>query len=338
MAIYAQVVISMLSVIVKAFNEEKGIARCIESILHETGGMEREIIIVDSLSTDCTVAISKRYPVKVVQFINRHDCGCGSAPQLGYQVSKGDLICLIDGDMEMIPGFLNAAISYLADNISVAGVGGVLVDRSTKTVVEKTRSERYQKIKDILDVSSLGGGGVYRREAIARIGYFSHKGLKALEEMELGLRLLAAGWHLVRLPLPSVIHTGHDESYAQSMIRLLKNGRLAAYGVLLHSSWGRKWFIRTLLLNWFVAAPIVLIFMTVLTYCLVNNYSPLSVGLTESAFFVLTIVVAGLGIKKKSIKLSLLSIASWFIVTVASIPGLVKPVPDPNEPIRFRLL
>jgi hypothetical protein len=33
-----------------------------------------------------------------------------------------------------------------------------------------------------------------------------------------------------------------------------------------------------------------------------------------------------------------LSVSSWFIVTAASIPGLVKSVPDPNEPISFRLL
>ncbi len=328
----------MLSVIVKAFNEEKNIARCIESILRETDGLEREIIVVDSLSTDQTVAISKQYPVKVVQFINQDDCGCGAAPQLGYQISKGSLIYIIDGDMEMIPGFLKSAISYLSERPVIAGVGGVLVDRRTNTVFEKRRSEHYQKVKGVVEVSSLGGGGLYRRAAIKDIGYFSHKGLKALEEMELGLRLVASGWRLVRLPIPSIIHSGHNESYLKSMIRIWRNGMLAANGAFLRSAWGKRWFIKAVLLNWFAVAPLGLIGMAALVYGFVNKYLFLSMTIGSSFFIVVSLVVLALSIKKRSLKLSLLSVSSWFIVAAASVSGLIHPVSEPNEAITYRIV
>jgi glycosyltransferase involved in cell wall biosynthesis len=52
-----------LSVSIIAFNEELNIARCIESVL----AVADEIIIVDSFSTDQTLEICTRYPVKIIQ-------------------------------------------------------------------------------------------------------------------------------------------------------------------------------------------------------------------------------------------------------------------------------
>lgn len=325
----------MLSVIVKTFNEEANIAKCIESIIRETECLEREIIVVDSLSTDQTVAISKKYPAKVVQFVNQEDCGCGAAPQLGYQVSIGRFIYLIDGDMEMIPGFLKNAMTYLLENPSVAGVGGILVDTSHETIAERRRLENYHRIKDVADVSSLGGGGLYRRAAIESVGYFSHRGLKATEELELGLRLNAKGWQLVRLPVPSVMHSGHKESYLQSIKRLWHNGRLEAHGVLIRSSLGKKWFGKTVLHCWYAVLPVVMILFALLLNYLTELYFSYSVGCLAMIALVLSLAVLLMAIRKKSIKLSIISVSSWFIIMIASLKGMLHSSPSPHNKIPF---
>lgn len=326
----------MLSVIVKAFNEQANIGRCIESIIRETDGYDREIILVDSLSTDRTVAIAKQYQLRVVQFACPEDCGCGSAPQLGFQVSKGELIYLIDGDMEMLPGFLSVAIAYLKENPFVGGVGGLLVDRSMDTVFERRRAARYVKIKNTVTVRSLGGGGLYRREAIESVGYFSHQGLKACEELELGLRLEADGWRLVRIPCQAIAHTGHRESYHQSMIRLWRGGRLSAHGSLIRIAFGRKWFFRALLSNWYVLAPIVVVCCALLMELLLGRVFSVSIGVFNAFVITWGTVIILMAINKKSLKHAVLSVVSWLIIMLASIPAIARPIKDPCGVIKYR--
>jgi rhamnosyltransferase len=53
------------SIVIRAFNEEKHIGRLLTGIMHQTVD-EVEIVLVDSGSSDTTVAIASRYPVKIV--------------------------------------------------------------------------------------------------------------------------------------------------------------------------------------------------------------------------------------------------------------------------------
>ena len=68
-----------ISIIIKTLNESANIARSIESALNATRDLdiESEVIVADSLSSDDTVAIAKRYPVRVVQLLDSADRSCG---------------------------------------------------------------------------------------------------------------------------------------------------------------------------------------------------------------------------------------------------------------------
>ena len=71
-----------VTVLVKALDEEATIAACLEAAVREAAAVNGEVILVDSLSTDRTVAIAKRFPVRIVQFVDRDDRGCAAAVQL----------------------------------------------------------------------------------------------------------------------------------------------------------------------------------------------------------------------------------------------------------------
>ena len=58
-----------LSFIVISKNEERNIERCIRSILKVFEGRKehlREVILVDSYSTDRTVEIARKYPINIL--------------------------------------------------------------------------------------------------------------------------------------------------------------------------------------------------------------------------------------------------------------------------------
>ena len=65
-----------------------------------------EVILADSYSTDRTVKIASRYPVRIVQLRHPEERCCGVGPQLGYQYAQGEFIYLMDGDMTLLEGFL----------------------------------------------------------------------------------------------------------------------------------------------------------------------------------------------------------------------------------------
>ena len=87
---------STLSAVIIAFNEERNIRRCLESLQ----GVANEILVVDSGSTDQTTAIAERLGAKVVQ-----------QPFLGYIEQKnfandcatGEWILSLDADEALSP-------------------------------------------------------------------------------------------------------------------------------------------------------------------------------------------------------------------------------------------
>ena len=97
-----------VSIIIKAFNEERHIAGAIESALAALAGIGGEVILADGASTDRTIAVAERYPIKIVRLDNAADRSCGAGAQLGFQYSRGEFICLMDGDMRLRRPFVAA--------------------------------------------------------------------------------------------------------------------------------------------------------------------------------------------------------------------------------------
>jgi glycosyltransferase involved in cell wall biosynthesis len=80
-----------LSLVIITFNEEKNIARCIESAL----AVADEIVVVDSYSSDNTQAICAKYPVK---FIQHPFEGYQSQKNYAIQQAQYDYILSLDAD------------------------------------------------------------------------------------------------------------------------------------------------------------------------------------------------------------------------------------------------
>ncbi|MGE5604136.1 MAG: glycosyltransferase family 2 protein [Bacteroidota bacterium] len=84
-----------LSACVITYNEERNIARCLKSLMFAD-----EIIVVDSFSTDNTVAIAKSFTPNVIQ----HEwMGFGPQKNFAFSIAKGDWILTIDADEEVSP-------------------------------------------------------------------------------------------------------------------------------------------------------------------------------------------------------------------------------------------
>ena len=323
-----------VSVIIKALNEEDNIALCIESAMRNVADIEGEILLIDSFSTDRTLQIAAKYPVRIIQFKDSLDPSCGAAPELGYQQSSGEFIYFLDGDMVLADGFIKRAMAYLEDHPEVGGVGGRILDTSILTDADLQRHQRYSRLVTIKEVMCLDGGGLYRRNAIKEVGYFSHQGLAACEETELGVRLMCKGWHLIRLPFSGVYHTGHQETSTQAMFRLWKNGRYAAHTFFLRSAIGKPWFKLALKTQWFVFAPLLLHILAFVSFYVVSTvFIGLSIWVWIPMFWL--VIMGYLAVKKRSIHTALRSLLSWHLYMSAGLLSIGQPLRSPYRTISY---
>ena len=97
-----------LSFIIPAYNEEKHLAGCLESILQDIQGIpDVEIVVVDNASTDSTSSVARSYPVTLIYEGRK---GLPYARQAGLDNSTGTLVANIDADSRLPLGWTQKAL------------------------------------------------------------------------------------------------------------------------------------------------------------------------------------------------------------------------------------
>jgi len=82
----------VVSLVIRCRNEEQHIGRLLAGVMAQTI-QDREIIVVDSGSTDATLSIASRYPVEIVH-IRPEDFSFGRALNMGCAEATGEFIVL----------------------------------------------------------------------------------------------------------------------------------------------------------------------------------------------------------------------------------------------------
>jgi glycosyltransferase involved in cell wall biosynthesis len=323
----------LLSVIIKTLNEEAKIGACLASVLAATQDYRTQVIVADSRSDDRTVAIARGFGVDVVRLAPSEPRGCGIGAQLGFQHASGEYVLLMDGDMRLAPGFLPEALARLEEDDGLAGVGG-LMELDEANLEYRLRLERNMPHLRPGVVDRLDGGGLFRRRAIESVGYLTNRNLHSYEELDLALRLRAAGWRLRRIATVAVSHHGH----AVPALRLLSNRWRNRYtdgqGEAVRAALGTRRVVPLLREFWLSAAVVGW------WCCLVLSMSsalglgaPLwpSLVLAVFPFIVMTI-------KRRSLVKAGYSIILWQVIAAGFIRGLLRRQRDPREPIESEVI
>ncbi|MFA6250710.1 MAG: glycosyltransferase [Candidatus Shapirobacteria bacterium] len=119
-----------ISIIVTNWNGLKLLQKNFETIVrHST--LSSEIIFADDASTDDSLRyiyqLQKIYPqIKVIA--RRHNLGFGENTNQAVSTAKGELLVLLNNDIQVYPGYLDAALPYFT-NPKIFGVGLCEVNR-----------------------------------------------------------------------------------------------------------------------------------------------------------------------------------------------------------------
>lgn len=109
----------LVSFIVIAWNADKTISRCLDSILRQE--VTKHVILVDNNSTDGTADLAREYPIEVYLEPIRSR---GLARNRGLEAAQGLYIAFVDSDVELPEHWTTKAVSFLNKDANVVAVGG----------------------------------------------------------------------------------------------------------------------------------------------------------------------------------------------------------------------
>ncbi|MHA6608534.1 glycosyltransferase family 2 protein [Photobacterium damselae] len=138
------------SIVVPAYNAEKYIARCLDSVIQQKFS-DFEIIVINDGSYDSTLEIlncnySKYENIKVITTVN---CGVSAARNKGIGEAVGDYLIFLDADDWVIDGYFDYLYSILTDN-QVDGVvlGHLLGQGDVSTKINNIKRDHIVGAKE----------------------------------------------------------------------------------------------------------------------------------------------------------------------------------------------
>lgn len=203
-----------VDVLIPCRNEERHIARCLDSLL--ANGLDNgrvNVVVIDGMSTDRTREIvgeySRRYPF--IRMIDNPQQDKPAALNLGIRSTDGDIVVRVDAHCVYASDYLwklvDGLAKYRADNtggLLQACVGNTPWQKAIGTVVlhpfaAGNAVHRTGTGSDAPREVSTVCFGCYRRDVFEKIGLF-HPRLIRTQDRELNARLVAAGGRIVMDP------------------------------------------------------------------------------------------------------------------------------------------
>lgn len=256
--------ISQIGLVAIGRNEGDRLRKCLQSVVGQVG----KVVYVDSGSTDNSVAMARDLGVEVVELDIGVPFTAARARNEGFRRLRDTVpelvyVQFVDGDCEVVSGWLEKAVDFLDGHTDVAVVCGRRRERYPGRSV-------YNMLCDIEwdtpvgEAKSCGGDALMRAWAFEQAGMY-RDGMIAGEEPELCVRLRVAGWKVWRLGEEMTLHDAAITRFAQWWKRTMRSGHAYAEGTYLHGTPPVRHVVKESrrIWIWGLAIPLVTVSLTI---------------------------------------------------------------------------
>ena len=129
----------MISIIITAYNAEKTIEKCLNSIL-DTQYNDYEIILVNDGSTDNTEKIIELFASDKIKYYKKENTGVADSRNFGIDKAKGDYITFVDSDDYVSSNYFEGIDKYINEGIDIIKRKGIIVNKNNQ---EKIKGDTF---------------------------------------------------------------------------------------------------------------------------------------------------------------------------------------------------
>lgn len=244
-----------LGAVVIGRNEGERLRRCLESLRPGVGHM----VYVDSGSDDGSVEMSSSLGIAAVRLDPHISFTAARARNEGLRrlleiCPTIAYVFFVDGDCEVVGGWLEVACDFLDRQADCAAVCGRRRERYPEKSVYNMLCD-LEWDTPVGETKACGGDVLMRARVLQQIGGY-RADLICGEEPELCVRLRAAGWRIWRLGVDMTLHDAAMYRFGQWWKRALRGGYGFALGVSLHGAPPERHWVRESLRAWIWGACI----------------------------------------------------------------------------------
>jgi N-acetylglucosaminyl-diphospho-decaprenol L-rhamnosyltransferase len=238
-----------IDVVIPAHNGWELTESCLAHLRRQT--VAHAVIVCDNGSTDGTPERARdSFPdVRVIEL--GANVGFAAACNRGVAVGDGEVVVLLNNDVDCRPDFLERLVAPLQDE-RVGSVAALLLQPGEETIESfgltadptlagyprlRDHPARMAQLEQPILVGPSGAGAAYRRNAWDAVGGLDEGVFMYGEDVELALRLRAAGWAAAGAADAVAIHAGSASAETRSAWQRYQGGFargyfLRRYGVL----------------------------------------------------------------------------------------------------------
>jgi GT2 family glycosyltransferase len=218
----------VISVVIPNWNGRRWLRGCLAAVAAQELQPD-EIIVVDNGSTDDSLDYlhSEQPDVRVISLSD--NTGFAHAANLGLRAAGGELVALVNADVELAPDWLARTAAVLQAHPKAASAACKMLSWGDPAIVDDAgdilrrdgvceQRGRFSRDDGRWDspgevFGACAGAALYRREAVLGIGGFHEPYFAYLEDVDLALRLRLAGW-TCRYEPAVALHAGQSASEA----------------------------------------------------------------------------------------------------------------------------
>ena len=199
------------SVVIRCYNEERHIGQLLHGLRQQTVS-DVEIVIVDSGSTDGTLAIAKRYPTRVL-CIRPEDFSFGHSLNIGCRAAKGEFVVIASGHVYPIyRDWLEQLLKPFEDPNIVLVYGKQRGAATTAFSEHQVLAQWFAEESDLNQDHPFcnNANAAIRREVWEQLPY--NEELTGLEDIDWAKRAMQLGSKIAYVADAEVVHIHNEKS------------------------------------------------------------------------------------------------------------------------------
>ncbi len=214
----------LVSIITPAYNAEKTIDKCLNSLLNQTL-KNIEIIVINDCSKDNTLKILKKYKNKIKLIDNKENLGPAASRNKGLDIATGKYIGFVDADDWVTPNMYELMSSKMSGEVDLVACSRINVTKQGETPIINKNKETDAKA--FSKTSNYNCDKLFKREIIEKYNLRMPEQYSYAEDFAFGIRYKYYANKMCILEEPLYYYLADSEgsitnSYKRNLLNIIR--------------------------------------------------------------------------------------------------------------------